>query len=296
MKFRFYELKNNSHQLLSIVLSGLGLLSLFILTTSITSLEFKPGGEFSSFSVRSTFPINPELHNTWWLSLCLSGILVMLPIGLVLLVFSPEARKLFRKNMKIVFIWVACLWVILFFSRQKENRILFDQPESTITRPEFMEPPSSTKGEIDVTEIFTPPILGNWQAYLVGFILVVGVGLISFYLWEKNQQKDSHLKKIVLETLSDINAGRQWEDAVIQCYAQMNDAVRRKRRMKRDLSMTPGEFAKGLEEAGLPSGPIRKLTSLFERVRYGSQSSRKNEATEAIQCLTEIISSLDIPE
>jgi hypothetical protein len=220
----------------------------------------------------------------------------MLPVGLVLLIFSPEARKLFKRNMKAVFIWLAFVWVILFLSRQKENSIILDQPESAISRPGFLEAPPSFTAEIDSTEIFTPPILVNWQAYLIGFILVVGVGLLSFYLWDRNKKKDSRLEKIVLETLRDINAGRQWEDAVIQCYAQMTDAVSRKRRMKRDISMTPAEFAKGLEEAGLPSGPIRKLTDLFERVRYGSRSSRENEASEAILCLTEIISYLEVPE
>jgi hypothetical protein len=288
--------KNNSHKIVSIVLSGLGLLSLFLLTTSITSLEFKPGGEFTSISNRSTFPFKPDVNNTWWSTLCLSGILVMLPVGLILLIFSPEARKLFRKYMKAIFIWLACVWIVFILSRLKEDNIIFDQSKSAISRPEFVEPPSSTTAEIDVTDIFIPPVLVYWQTYLVGFILVVGVGLTSFYLWERNKKKDSQLEKIVLETLSDINAGRQWEDAVIQCYAQMNDAIRRKHRIKRDISMTPGEFVKGLEEAGLPSGPIRRLTSLFERVRYGNQSSRKNEATEATQCLTEIISSLEVPE
>jgi Domain of unknown function (DUF4129) len=53
--------------------------------------------------------------------------------------------------------------------------------------------------------------------------------------------------------------------------------------------MTPGEFATRLEQAGLPSDAVHRLTHLFERVRYGGHRSATPEVNEAVACLTTIL-------
>ncbi len=53
--------------------------------------------------------------------------------------------------------------------------------------------------------------------------------------------------------------------------------------------MTPAEFATRLENSGLPSDAVRRLTRLFEGVRYGLQKTGPTEINEAVACLTTIL-------
>jgi hypothetical protein len=58
----------------------------------------------------------------------------------------------------------------------------------------------------------------------------------------------------------------------------------------RRRSMTPAEVARRAVDAGLPAGPVRRLTELFREVRYGGRSedgSRLRAAREAIAAVFE---------
>ncbi len=276
-----------------ILVSGIGLFLLIILAASISSIEFKSGQEISSIVTNPEYTDLPITRTSWWTYLCLTMILVMFPLGIILLIFSSEARKYFKKNMKVVAIWLGFLILWQLFS-SKNDALISNQLEYMPPTPQTIEVPTSMGSEINTPETFSPPILPNWQAYMIGFTLVFFIGLIIYLFWVWNQPKDPLLEEIALKTLREINAGQQWEDAVIQCYAQMIMTVRRKRGLNRDISMTPGEFVEGLEQAGIPSIPTRKLTTLFEKARYSDRSSNKNEANEAMECLSAIVQALEV--
>jgi hypothetical protein len=53
--------------------------------------------------------------------------------------------------------------------------------------------------------------------------------------------------------------------------------------------MTPAEFASRLQEAGLPGDAVRRLTRLFEGVRYGQRKVGPKDVNEAVACLTAIL-------
>ena len=69
----------------------------------------------------------------------------------------------------------------------------------------------------------------------------------------------------------------------------MSDVVADKRQLQRELAMTPQEFAVRLERAGLPGDAVRRLTRLFEVVRYGDRKSAPKDVTEAVNCLNTIL-------
>jgi len=292
-----YSSSNNiALRRITILISVIGLFAIFLLATSISSLGFKPGQALATTTQRTLFPIFSLSNTHWWTSFCVSILLAMLPIGLIMLIFSKEARKLFKRNMKGVLIWLAFFMILQYLNRRRDNSITFDSSKNPITRPEIIEPPSSIGSEISASEVFIPPDLINWQVYLIGFFLIILIGLTVYYIWERNRSKNDPIRQIAFNTLRDVYGGRQWEDAIIQCYAQMSIAVSRQRRLDREVSMTPGEFAKRLEEAGLPANPINKLTLLFERARYGIRATQTDEAHVAIECLTEIVHALEVPK
>jgi hypothetical protein len=53
--------------------------------------------------------------------------------------------------------------------------------------------------------------------------------------------------------------------------------------------MTPREFEMRLEEAGIPTTQVRRLTRLFEEVRYGDKRLGEQEERQAIVSLTSIV-------
>jgi len=69
----------------------------------------------------------------------------------------------------------------------------------------------------------------------------------------------------------------------------MSDVVADKQKLRREVAMTPQEFALRLERAGLPGDAVRRLTHLFEMVRYGDRKSAPKDINEAVSCLNTIL-------
>ena len=123
----------------------------------------------------------------------------------------------------------------------------------------------------------------------IGFLWVVGK---SFDFRPPLPVKDLPLDEIAAaarSSLRDLSAGCDWEDSILRCYEHMTVVVSRKRGFNREVYITPSEFASYLEGAGLPSHAVRRLTDLFESVRYGARGSGPREVAEAADCLREVL-------
>ncbi|MCB9110859.1 MAG: DUF4129 domain-containing protein [Anaerolineales bacterium] len=114
------------------------------------------------------------------------------------------------------------------------------------------------------------------------------------YHWRKSQPAPiilpplEEIGEAARLALDDLAAGVDERDAVIHCYVRMSDIVQHSRNIERGASRTATEFASRLEAAGLPGDSVRRLTRLFESVRYGARVSGLDEIEEAKECLTDI--------
>jgi hypothetical protein len=290
---KFPKFDNPKNNLIPLLLTGLGLLSLFFLASSLSTLDFSPGQEFK-INDTGYNPLGSIFDNANWLvSICLSVLVVLIPLVIFLLASSRRAREMLKQNMRGVLIFYVLLILAQFLIPKNEGGI------------EGSEPPGISSTFRDSTEAITPrgdtslfnpyyfPDIQSWQGYIFSFILIILMGFLVYIIYERNKQIENNLGKIALKALRDIKAGRQWEDSIIQCYIQMNDAISKKRSLDRKSSMTPREFAETLIASGLPSKPVHTLTHLFERARYGDRSSQSNEVSEATQCLTQISRALE---
>jgi len=295
---KFLLISKKSYNFISKALAIAGILALFLLAAGLKSIEFQPGQYLiTQGGSPIIFPMGKQNEVPGLASLCLSGILVMFPLAAILIIFSAEARRLFRKYAKALILWFGFLFCVRFFViLLRDDRVILEMSGRTTSLPQGFSPPSSIGTETGTVPIYTPPDLPNWQGYLLGFIFVVAIGWIAFYIWERYRSPKNELGEISRNTLKDLYEGRQWEDAVIQCYAQMNELVSRGKGLTREASLTPAEFAQELEIAGLPSEPISRLTHLFELARYSDRSSQTSEAQAAISCITEITQALKIVE
>jgi Domain of unknown function (DUF4129) len=217
-------------------------------------------------------------------------------ISIVILVFligvllSPEMRKhLIRFLIRFVITYWA-MWI--FFTRYRQ--VLEQMGLGPASQNGNPNTPASNG--VPMPE-FTPPQPVSWVAYLISFVVIAALIFAAWRLnaiWKKLNAPaaDLSLKKlagIARSSLLDLSAGRDSTDVIMNCYYRMSDVVLDKKQINRNLSTTPSEFAMRLEQAGLPGDAVRRLTRLFEAVRYGAHKSDPAAVNEAVACLTKIL-------
>jgi hypothetical protein len=162
----------------------------------------------------------------------------------------------------------------------------------------LLEPASpSVVGELGEvpTPIYTPPSVPPLVIYLLSLLLALGLVFLFWRLWQWNLQlrpKISPVREIgdiARDTMQHLSSGQNLEDAIIECYVRMNETVATRRGLRRMQAMTPTEFAMRLESMGLPAVAVHRLTTLFERIRYGGKASTLDDVRDAKSCLGSIV-------
>jgi hypothetical protein len=157
-------------------------------------------------------------------------------------------------------------------------------PSNTLSQP-MPEPPDPNR--------IAPPWLINTVGIVVGALALMTIGVaVYWFFFRIRRQEASSIRRVAFEAqeaIDAINAGGDLKSAIIQCYRQMIAAVRSERGIQRPYAATPREFEEILLAKGLPAGPVRDLTSLFEQARYGEFQGGYRQQLEAVACLEEII-------
>jgi hypothetical protein len=218
-----------------------------------------------------------------WVSLFLLVVL----IGVLL---SPEMRKRFiRLFIRMAFTY----WALYFFLTRYGDSIA--SLGQALNAAGNGEPASG--GEVLPPPVFEPPQETAWISYLVGLLFIL---LLAFLAWRFSRfwreyairagsKSLDEIAKIARSSLRELSSGRESTDVIMNCYFRMSDVVADKRKLQRGTAMTPAEFAIRLEHAGLPGEAVKKLTRLFESVRYGGRRGGPTEVNEAVACLTTIL-------
>jgi hypothetical protein len=279
---------------LVLLLAVLALGALTVLSVSLRNISFENaqpiGREEAQPLLRSPQPVfDPLTEQEGRLRIILYVVLSVLVV-LIGFLLSPEARK---KMIRLIIRVASTVWALYFLLKRYPEIFSF-------LRFGFVENSSGQGLDDSFTEIappvFTPPQSTPLFAYFVS-VLVVLVGL--FLLWklyrtwmELNSGGAGSLQKIAKvarASLRDLSEGRESTDVILNCYFRMSDVVADKKLLRRDSAMTPAEFARRLEQSGLPGDAVRSLTGLFESVRYGSHKAGPKETNEAVSCLTTIL-------
>jgi len=283
------------HKLWVIFLSLLGLGALTMLAVGLRDLSFRDGQSFfggNQIGDVRTLPaaIARSIGEVPFLTqLTMWGIFVLMFVLLALLM-SPEWRKrLIRIVIRVAVIYWALYIVFTRYGEMLAEMGVDPQAGNGAA-------PVSASADGGPPAFLTPQTL-SVASYIFSFALAL---LLLFVTWKTYQfwkevraaassQPLKKIAKIARSSIDDLSSGRNSSDVIINCYFQMSDAVADARKIQRDASMTPGEFASRLEAAGLPSDAVKRLTRLFEGVRYGGRRSSPPEVNEAVACLTTIL-------
>lgn len=276
-----------------IVLAVLALGALTVLATSLDDVPFNEAQSFSRREAAEPAPVTAaDVTNAWadiplWKQLALWG-LVTLMIILVGLLLTPDLRK----RLLILFLrTTAVVMAFLLLMRTYGDRLFGFQT------PAGGGADAGDSANSQPLPEFQPPDISPVLTYLVSFgfaLLWLVVMWLLYKGWKRYvalsaKKPLDELAHIARSSLRDLQAGRDSSDVIIKCYLQMSDVVADKRKLQREIAMTPQEFALRLERAGLPGDAVHRLTRLFEMVRYGDRKSAPKDVSEAVNCLNTIL-------
>ncbi len=166
-----------------------------------------------------------------------------------------------------------------------------DPPQQT--GEEEVLPPDIEVIRIDGDLLNNPPDwLDSISIIVTVVIAVIAAAAVIIIVRRPWQKERGALDLIAAEAeaaLADIRAGGDLRDAVLRCYYEMSQDLRRSMGIVREEGMTPREFESALTDAGLPQNSVHRLTRLFESVRYGRHQATEREIREAVDSLEEII-------
>jgi hypothetical protein len=280
-----------------ILLAALALGALTVLAVSLDDVSFRdaqrysrePAKPFTFFDSTNGNPEETLVSVPLWKQVVmwtLVGTMVILA-GLLL---SPQSRK----RLFYIFIRVAVMALAMYFlikNYPESLRGLFDW--------EQLGGDPATIADAPPMPEFQPPHVTPVLSYLVSFLCALAWLAVMWALYQgwrrytamTSRQPLTEIATIARSSLNDLSSGRDTSDVIINCYLRMSDVVADKRKLRREISMTPQEFAVRLERAGLPAEAVRRLTGLFETVRYGDRKSAPRDVTEAVTCLNAILRS-----
>ena len=271
---------------------------LTILAAGLSELRFAPpqalnfGGEELPPIQQTLAKIAEAVTETpVWQQVALGIIIISVPLLIIIFMPAELRKRLLRSLFRITLMALA----ILYFFNNFELGENFAMPEEIILQMNEMEPAEATIAE---PEVFEPEEVSPIWSYIISLVILGAAGTGSLYLWRiwsRSQQEQPTLKefsRIARASLDDLEDGAEWEDVIVRSYVQMGEVVKERRGIERDEEMTPHEFASRLVEAGLPPAPVKRLTRLFEFVRYSPHKAGQEEMAEAVECFNEIASAV----
>lgn len=266
---------------------------LFLAASGLESFEFSPGTPFSHLPEGDFSPYPPSVAFIF----AMFGTLVLFILALFFL--TPWSRRKIRLILAGIALVIAILGIMAAVAALSEAAL----PESLPTPlPEVPlqteipeeDPPFEAEEGIDIpNQEFEEPAIPAWVSFGLSLGLVSLVFLLAWlFLRERIQPEDKRivLAEIAEQAVDEIKAGKDWGDTIINCYANMLQAVSESRKIiLRHDSLTPAEFVALMVKARLPAAPVERLTALFERVRYGGKQATRAEIDEAVACLEDIV-------
>jgi hypothetical protein len=217
--------------------------------------------------------------------------------------FNPFLRGIFSLILLILMIYVAARLISLVKIKQILGLILaiivlfalvIILPRIEPGRPTLLPEETSNVTIPPLSKYPTSP-LGSPPRALVWFVLFVFILVTSFFiikLLKKQMGSTQVVEQLVQEAQNAVNAlktGENLKNVIIRCYLQMSYALQEEQGMERSNNMTVREFENWLELKGVPRVPVRQLTHLFEKVRYGKMQLSESDEKTGIESLNEII-------
>lgn len=278
-----------------IVHLGLAVLALVVLAAGISNLELNPGTivfrevgptliEQPERQTGGAAPVSPADRRP---NLIYAVVLILMAL---VIIFAAYRSRQIRIALLVLSLFVGSILGLLYLYN------LYGQPpqEAEEAEQDAGLPPRVSPERIPAELFENPPDWLDWvsTATTIGLLAVVATVAWIAWRWLSARRAKAPLEIVATEaeaTLAEIRAGANLKDAVMRCYFDMNQALRKRLGLVRQEGMTPREFEETLLQVGLPTQSVQRLTRLFEGVRYGRQTASERDKREAVTSLETII-------
>ncbi len=282
---RLFDKKRNV-----LILGCVSLLLLVVLVSGLRGLVFKPAVPFTIEQEQGTGGKAWTPPPFPWLAF----LLVFAVLVVMIFILAPKDRR--KRYLLVLLEFLAGIVLILLFISRSNTAANLPTPTFGFVR---QLTPTATVTELPETPLpetapstYTSPVIPPWTSFVAALAVLVPLGLGLWWLFARRTTPEApyeELSEIAQEALDDLDEGKDWGDTILNCYDSMTRTLKGRRGYERPGYLTPSEFVSALERVRLPGDPMRRLTTLFERVRYGGKSPTQIDIDEAVSCLTEIV-------
>jgi hypothetical protein len=194
------------------------------------------------------------------------------------------------------------------FAEPTQNVSAVPTSERTIQRPVFNG--SEVPGFLNFSFPGIPSITYSDILFAIAVIVVAFACLQAFRVISNRRsiksvsdievliEERNRVANIIDETVRKLSLGSNYRDTVLKCYKLIAESLEAKSSVD-GRALTASEFMKIVSERlKLNSPNLSKVTSLFEVARYSENEVTRENANEAIECLSSLSSELktmDIP-
>ena len=272
-----------------IIYLGIAITATIFLSTGLSELDFQPGRSLNLLglllqSIRSigTAPAAASDEGGFSLELLRWVFWVGLISSIIYAFISPKFRRQLFRTLSTLLTLIVIVYLLA----------------DRLHRGDGLSTPGGGSGGSEPGELKfpdPPPFVTDPTAW---FLLAVNLFLVLLFLgaillfWRLLRSRPDAQTLLVQEAemaLTDLEAGGDLKNVVLRCYVRMSHVLRQSRNIQRGRAMTPREFETHLAQIGLRDEHIRRLTRLFEGVRYGAKSPGPGAEREAINCLKAIV-------
>ncbi len=209
----------------------------------------------------------------------------ILPFAVIYYLVSPGGRKRLLRDL--IAVLIVCLPLYLLWRTRSEVVDVIEPPPLLEGAPNGIPP---------APELTFAPEPRQWLtlAAIIAVALLLAAVLVAlgWVIWRRRQRPATSLDQLATQAQQAIDAiddGADLRDTVTRCYFEMMHVLKEERGIQRQQAITPREFEVQLEQVGIPITQVRRLTRLFEEVRYGDKELGRQEERQAVVALTAIV-------
>ena len=265
---------------------------LFVLASGLGSLEFSPGIPFSMLAEDAANDA-PLRYRPPQLALVFALVVAALIVAITGLFFMAKPRQ--RKFILVLGLLAILMFLVLCASTyQDTNEVVPTEQVAPAENAPADEAELDLPQDEIVPQVFERPSISPWVSFTFSLVLVLALFLLVLMIFRARAEGQGRLiafAEIAEQAVDEIQSGKDWGDAIVNCYAGMLQAVSESHHVNfLESSLTPAEFVTVMVKARMPAAPAERLTVLFERVRYGGKKATQTEIDDAVACLNELIS------
>ncbi len=275
---------------LGLVLGALTVL--LVLAASLPALDFRP--DWAGQIVGAGPPGGPGFALSGWQVRVLVGLtLTVLSVFFVLSVALSSRRQtaLPRKNFSVLAL-VLTLLVLTLIPPETLRKLL---------RVGAVDAPGASPGTVTTPPVALVTVPPASEAFIFGLSLAAAALLVlaAGWAWRRWRRPPAparvqpQLAQVAQAALQDLQRGANFTNVILRCYHAMSQIVAEKRDLRRATGMTPREFLRRMEKAGVPEAAAGQLTALFEVARYSTHPLDAGQEAAALACLQTLARALD---